>query len=272
MLYITSLNSGSNGNCFYLGNDTDAVLVDAGLSCKETERRMEGAGLSMQRVRAVFISHEHTDHIKGLMSLVNKYRLPVYASRATFEACLKTGMTSPAIHFAAGLPVAIGSMTITAFRKHHDACEPHSFIVENEGVCAGVFTDIGRCCGELKKYFSLCHAAFLEANYDDEMLENGRYPYFLKKRIRGGQGHLSNKEALDIFTKYRSRHLSHLLLSHLSADNNCPELVMRTFVPHAGRTKLVIAGRYAATPVYYITSSATAVREKKIPVQMQLWV
>jgi phosphoribosyl 1,2-cyclic phosphodiesterase len=258
-LFITSLNSGSNGNCYYIGNDMEAVLVDAGISCRETERRMRRLNLSIKNVRAVFVSHEHSDHISGISVLAAKYRLPVYITAATLEAGSmhlskwnsgdRESLVKP---FRAYEPVNIGALSITAFPKLHDACEPHSFIVEYNKIKVGVFTDIGLPCGHVIKHFSQCHAAFLEANYDEEMLERGRYPYHLKRRIRGGFGHLSNKQALQLFTDHRPAFMSHLLLAHLSKNNNSPALVENLFRPYAGNTTITVASRYNETPLYRI--------------------
>jgi phosphoribosyl 1,2-cyclic phosphodiesterase len=152
----------------------------------------------------------------------------------------------------------IGGLTITGFRKRHDAVDPISFIVEGNGVTVGVFTDIGRECERLAARFSQCHAAFLEANYCEAMLEEGHYPYNLKKRIRGGYGHLSNREALEVFMKHRGPKLSHLLLAHLSKDNNNPEVALDLFRPFAGDTHVAVASRWEESPVYQITASAAA--------------
>ncbi len=251
-LFITSLNSGSNGNCYYIGNRREAVLVDAGISCRETEKRMKRLGLSMDKVKAIFVSHEHSDHIKGIPVLAKKYQLPVYITERTL---LRGGLMLPApqvISFTAYETVCIGDLCITAFPKFHDASEPHSFVVSYHDIRVGVFTDIGRPCEHVIKNFRECHAVFLEANYDDEMLDKGNYPYYLKQRIRGGLGHLSNKQALELFTSCRSSVLSHLLLSHLSKNNNCPDLVHNLFSQHAGDTSVVVASRYEETPVYII--------------------
>ena len=115
-----------------------------------------------------------------------------------------------------------------------------------------MFTDIGEACEHVIFHFGQCHAAFLEANYDDEMLNTGRYPYHLKARIRGSKGHLSNKQALDIFTGHKPAYMSHLLLAHLSKDNNRPELVQKLFDAYADGTTIVVASRYEETAVYYI--------------------
>jgi phosphoribosyl 1,2-cyclic phosphodiesterase len=273
-LFITSLNSGSNGNCYYVGNDTEAVLVDAGISCREIEKRMKRLGLSIENVKAVFVSHEHSDHIKGLPVLVKKYQLPVYITPATMQ----NGRLSVEDHllktFKAHEPVFINGLTVTAFPKFHDASDPFSFVVSCNNICVGVFTDIGAPCRHLIKYFQQCHAAFLEANYDDEMLENGGYPVYLKNRIRGGLGHLSNKQAFELFVTYRPKFMSHLLLSHLSKNNNCPDLVQNLFNENSGNTIVTIASRYAETEVFHInhknTSEFPPVRQRVVPKSLQL--
>ncbi len=255
-LYFTSLNSGSNGNCYYIGNDEEAVLIDAGLSCRETEKRMYRLGLSMKKVKAIFISHEHGDHIRGLEVLSRKHQLPVYISSATLQHSglqLDDSLVRPLV---AGTTILIGTLLINAFLKNHDAADPHSFTVENSATCIGIFTDIGKVCDNLSTHFKRCHAAFLEANYDEVMLQNGRYPYHLKNRIRGGRGHLSNKEALDLFISCRPAYMSHLLLSHLSADNNHPDLVRDLFTGQANGTNIIVASRYQETPVYTVCGSS----------------
>jgi len=249
-IFISSIASGSNGNCYYIGNGREAILVDVGISCRETEKRMARQGLSMHQVKAIFISHEHTDHIKGLCVLANKYQLPVFMSDGTRSAC-RLAMPDRLLHPLTDLhTVSVGDLHVTSFRKYHDAAEPHSFVISSEGCTVGVFTDIGRVCERVVHYFRQCDAAFLETNYDEHMLMRGRYPYFLKNRIRGGFGHLSNTEALDLFRRYRSPKLSHLFLSHLSRDNNDPDLVYNLFNDHCGDTEIIVAGRHAETGVY----------------------
>jgi phosphoribosyl 1,2-cyclic phosphodiesterase len=142
-------------------------------------------------------------------------------------------------------------------------------------VCVGVFTDIGKPCKNLISYFKKCNAAFLEANYDEEMLHNGNYPFHLKRRISGGSGHLSNKEALQIFLTHKPEFMSHLLLAHLSKNNNSPELVQQMFQSHAGNVKIAVASRYGETEVFQILSKQTRPVDKPIkssrkPVPTQL--
>jgi phosphoribosyl 1,2-cyclic phosphodiesterase len=251
-LQITSLNSGSNGNCYYIGNDTEAVLVDAGISCRETERRMHQLGLSMKIVKAIFVSHEHSDHIRGLAGLATKYSLPVYITDHTSRCCGFPVKPEYTIHLSAHQPVSIGMLSVTAFPKFHDAADPHSFIISCNNITIGVFTDIGTPCEQVTSYFRRCHAAFLEANYDEALLENGRYPRFLKNRIRGGMGHLSNSQALDIFRLHRAPFMTHLLLAHLSKDNNDPALVQQLFDAHSNGTQIVVASRYVQSSIYTI--------------------
>ncbi|GEO04326.1 MBL fold metallo-hydrolase [Adhaeribacter aerolatus] len=255
-LFITSLNSGSNGNCYYIGNEQEAILVDAGISCRETEKRMKRLGLCMSKVKAIFISHEHSDHIRGLSVLSTKYQLPVYITPQTLHYGRLDLQQNLVMPFMADQPVQIGTLTVTAFPKFHDAADPHSFVVTCHDTKVGIFTDIGTPCDNLINHFSDCHAAFLEANYDDEMLDNGYYPYHLKRRIRSDKGHLSNAQALNLFTAYKPAHMSHLLLAHLSKNNNCPNLVSDLFTTHAAGTEVIVASRYAETPVYTIAGSA----------------
>jgi phosphoribosyl 1,2-cyclic phosphodiesterase len=252
-LFITSLNSGSNGNCYYVGNAHEAILVDAGISCREIEKRMTRIGLTMQTVKAVFISHEHIDHIRGLGSLLKKYKLPVYI---TPPALKYTRIRHDFIvSFKANEAIQVGDLSITPFVKFHDAADPYSFVVEGNGIKVGVITDAGIACKNIIHYFSQCHACFLESNYDPDMLENGSYPVQLKKRIRGGEGHLSNVQALELFIKYRSPYLSHLLLAHLSKNNNHPHIVEKLFSTHADKVNVIIASRDMETPVYTIQSN-----------------
>jgi phosphoribosyl 1,2-cyclic phosphodiesterase len=263
-VFITSLNSGSNGNCYYIGNETEAILIDAGISCREIERRMKSLGLLMTKVKAVFISHEHTDHIKGLTVLAKRHQLPVYITAPTMQQGFLRIDQHLVNTFSAHHPIAIGELIIKAFPKHHDACDPYSFTISCNNIYVGVFTDIGKPCTHLISHFKTCNAAFLETNYDDEMLDKGGYPYHLKNRIRGGKGHLSNKQALELFINYRPSHMSHLFLSHLSKHNNSPELVQELFDKHANGVQMIIAPRNAATPVYCLDNIVSKIKTRAV--------
>lgn len=272
-LYITSLNSGSNGNCYYIGNDQEAVLIDAGISCRETEIRMKRLGLAMEKIKAVFITHEHSDHINGVIVLSKKYQLPVYITEATHKKARIKLEKHLINRFKADEPVQVGALSVTAFQKFHDAQDPHSFTVSCQGVTAGIFTDLGIACKNLIHHFKQCHAAFLEANYDTEMLEKGNYPFILKQRITNGQGHLSNVQALELFNHHRPSFMSHLILSHLSKNNNDPVLVNDLFQPYANGVQVIVASRYQESPVYKIGNEGqmpAPVTQKKKNNQLQL--
>lgn len=279
MLQIASLNSGSNANCYYIGNNNEAVLIDAGLSCRETERRMKASGLEMDKIKAIFISHEHSDHISGLSGLSKKYKLPVYITDSTLRNCPTPVDKDNCFSFEHSKPVSIGGLNILPFTKSHDADDPHSFIVTDNGVNIGIITDIGYACKQVLHYFSQCHAVFLESNYCPDLLANGSYPYHLQRRISSDEGHLSNAQALELFQHYRSPFLRLLILSHLSKNNNRPGLVQQLFSQYAGETEIFVASRYEASPVFSVsgkphlvslTNKPAVLRSRKMQHELQL--
>ncbi|MBS1543670.1 MAG: MBL fold metallo-hydrolase [Bacteroidetes bacterium] len=251
-LFVASLNSGSNGNCYYAGTLEDAVLIDAGISCRETERRMKRLGLSMKKVRALLVTHEHADHIAGVERISRKYELPVYITSETLQQSRVKSPRELPKHFTSYESFQFGSVSGTAIPKAHDAADPHSFVIQSDTVKVGIFTDTGWACEHIRSHFSQCHAAFLESNYDTNMLENGGYPQVLKDRIRGGKGHLSNAEALQLFMQHRPPHMTHLFLSHLSENNNSIRLARGLFESVAGHTKIIVASRKKETKLYHI--------------------
>jgi phosphoribosyl 1,2-cyclic phosphodiesterase len=268
-LTLASLNSGSNGNCYYIGNDREAVLIDAGISCRETERRLRKLGLSIEKVKAIFITHEHNDHISGLHKLIKRHSIPVYVSLGTRQNVSLEWSMKLSHSFSTYQPVTIGGLSITALPKFHDAADPHSFLITHQNITVGVFTDMGRVCKHLINNFKQCHAAILESNYDEEMLEAGDYPLHLKDRIRGGLGHISNRQALQLFMEHRPEFMSHLLLGHLSHHNNKPSIVANMFNAVAGNTKIVIASRYSETEVFQINSGPA--KPRIVAEQLQLF-
>jgi phosphoribosyl 1,2-cyclic phosphodiesterase len=252
-LHLVSLNSGSNGNSYYVGNEEHGVLIDAGISCKTLEYRMKSLNLPIHRIRGVFITHEHGDHIGGLSTLAFRHHIPVYASEGTIKELGSFKDKIPPFVIQPETPVILEDLTITGFKKYHDAADPLSFIVSHSDKHIGIFTDIGTACTNLRKYFSICHAVLLESNYDEEMLQNGKYPEFLKSRIRGDNGHLSNSQALELFLSCKADHLEYLCLGHLSKENNHPDLVRELFEKHAKGIKIEIANRYGITEPYFLT-------------------
>ena len=219
--------------------------------------------MKIDTVKAVFISHEHGDHIRGVEGIATKHKLPIYITAATLHHGRLRVPEKQIKTFKAFKPVSIGELSIQAFPKLHDASDPHSFLITGNGVTIGVFTDIGAPCENVVSHFKQCHAAFLETNYDDIMLESGSYPVYLKNRIRGDHGHLSNLQALELFTKHKPGFMSHLFLSHLSKDNNDPELALKLFKKVAGKTEIVVASRYNETDVYHIQNGLHPVAKKQ---------
>jgi len=265
-LFVASLNSGSNGNCYYIGDMDSAVLIDCGISCKETERRMKRLGLSMKKVKAIFITHEHSDHIFGLQTISKKHNIPVYLSLGTRKSFNPKVREDLIHHFEAHKTIQCDNISVIPFSKPHDAADPFSMIVQNESVKVGVFTDIGTASEDVINYFKQCQAAFLESNYDEAMLMNGSYPWVLKQRIRGDNGHLSNDQALKLFLDHRPEFMTHLFLSHLSQHNNSPKLAKSLFDKVADGVKIVVAPRDKETPLYYIRAEG---KKKAISLKQQ---
>lgn len=274
-LTIASINSGSNGNCYYVGNRNEAVLIDAGISLKETEQRMRNLNLAIENVKALFISHEHIDHIRGVAQLSKKYFIPVYIKPLAYKHSGLRIAPEFMHNFNCNEKISIGNLQVTAFDKHHDAHDPVSFVVEHNGIKAGVITDIGIACKRVIHYFKQCHACFLESNYDEQMLEDGGYPQRLKNRISGGNGHLSNSQALELFVKHKPKHMSHLLLSHLSKNNNHPGLVHELFLKNADEINIIVASRDEESSVFEIAGEVrrelVTLAMKKEMVQLNLF-
>ncbi|MFB6318293.1 MBL fold metallo-hydrolase [Saccharicrinis sp. FJH54] len=250
MVEICAIASGSNGNCYYVGNGTDAVLVDVGISRKQVLLRMEAMGLDKHKVRAIFISHEHADHMRGVKVLSKVLDIPVYLTKKTYESSWNPNRPGKYAFFEPDQPVSIGSVTVHPFLKNHDAIEPCSFRIEINGKQVGVFTDIGEPCDNMISHFKQCDAMFLETNYDEEMLWNGPYPYYLKQRVASSNGHLSNFQALTLLQEHAGSNLNHVLLSHLSQENNTPELAVKTFEKVNARYNIQLTSRVEASKVF----------------------
>ena len=201
---ICALASGSNGNAYYIEHQGEAILVDAGISRRQLLQRMKEKKLSISLLKGVFISHEHADHIRGFRVLCDMQKIPGYISNETMHNCRKEWLPAMLEIFHPGESLKLGNFNIHCFAKSHDAADPCSFRIEAGGINIGVMTDIGVSCENLKQHLSLCHAVFLESNYDEQLLQNGNYPYYLKQRVASNQGHLSNAQAV-IFTPSYSR-------------------------------------------------------------------
>lgn len=253
-LFVTALNSGSNGNCYYVGNQKEAVLIDVGISCREVERRLNRLKLPLENVKALFISHEHSDHCRGIKVFSKKHNLPVYLTKGTLERTDLDPDNPLVQELLTNQPVIIGNLSVTAFPKFHDANDPQSFVVKYNDICVGVLTDIGAPCEHVIKHFKCCHAVFLETNYDTQMLATGNYPYHLKRRVSSDRGHLSNQQALDLFLEHKPDFMSHIFLSHISKDNNDLSLLYNLFHAHAKDVKVVLTSRTSEIDVFKISS------------------
>ncbi len=250
MLEICAIASGSNGNCYYIGNETDAVLIDAGISFKQIILRLYERKLNPSKIKAVFISHEHNDHISGARVLGKRLRVPVYMTARTWYGAYKNQRPDNPSFFEPGDSVYAGSFQVHSFLKNHDASEPCSFRVQHNNKNVGVFTDIGEPCENLKSHLQQCQCVFLETNYDESMLWNGGYPWFLKKRIASANGHLSNDQAFHLLNLHAGEDLECVFLSHLSKENNTPEIALQTMQPLYSKFKIRLTSRYEASEVY----------------------
>lgn len=252
MVELCAIASGSNGNCYYIGNNRDAVLVDAGISARLILARMKKQSLDPSRVKAIFITHEHSDHAMGARVLSRKLHIPVFVTSRTFVGMYPNHKPLAPRFFVPGQEIQVGSFLIHTFLKNHDAAEPCSFRIEHDGIHVGVFTDIGSPCDTVRKHFEMCHALFLETNYDDTMLREGRYPWSLKQRILSDHGHLSNDQAFELLKNHSGSQLEVVFLSHLSAENNTPEKAISRFEELKEKYKIHLTSRHAPADVFLL--------------------
>ena len=249
MVEICAIASGSNGNCYYIGNEKSAILVDAGIYYSRVVERFESAGLSLDKVKAVFISHEHHDHMVGLKVLSKKQSIPGVFSQKTYAALHKKIKPEFFSYFEENKAYEIDDIKVVPFAKQHDAADPFSFVVEIEGKTIGVMTDLGIVTEDVGEQIAKCQALFLETNYDERLLVTSSYPFYLKQRITSNVGHLSNHQAKEAVLKYGNENLSHIFLSHISAENNEPEIVAELFEEIGERSEIIVTSRHRASKV-----------------------
>ena len=223
------LASGSSGNCTYIGSDSTGLLIDAGLSGRETQKRLAQLGLDLSRIRAVCVSHEHGDHTAGLRVLNRRHGIPLYVNSATRDAlCRDDGAEQLAWHvFQSGAPFTVGDLEVEPFTVPHDAADPVGFIVRAGDLRIGIATDIGMITERVVDALSGCQVLAIEANHDEDLLEAAERPWQLKRRVKGRLGHLSNEHAADMVARVAGPHLQHVFLVHLSADCNRPNLALQ---------------------------------------------
>lgn len=228
---VCVLASGSKGNAIYVSDGHSAILVDAGLSGREIERRLSSRGLRVENLSALVLSHEHADHVQGVGVLSRRYRLPVYSTRKTAEAAYRLGKVAKTVYFECGSTFRIADLEIHPFSLSHDAEDPVGFTIRSNGLKLGIVTDLGVVTSMVREHLKGCHALILEANHDDDMLLNGPYPWPLKQRIRSRVGHLSNTDSSTLLGELLHDRLQHVILAHLSEVNNTPEEALRTVAP-----------------------------------------
>jgi len=222
------LSSGSRGNSCYLETGSARILVDAGLSGIEIERRLGAVGVSPQSLDAILVTHEHTDQIKGVGVLARRYKLPVYANSETLLSAQKAlGKLPEVISIETGDTLKIKTLSVETFTKCHDAADPMGLVFRDNGIKIGLVTDMGRSTRLAEDRLRTCNALILEFNYDPTMLSEGPYPLDLKRRIHGAEGHLSNQQAGELLEAVSHEDLKWLVLAHLSETNNHADKALR---------------------------------------------
>ncbi len=253
---VISLQSGSNGNCIYVEANHVRLLFDAGISGRQAELRLAAHGRDICDVHALLITHDHRDHIRCAGVFHRKFGLPVYATRRTLEAANMyhdLGPMTEVVHFQAGDGLLFDQVCVEAIPTPHDGADGVAFVVDDGRHRLGILTDLGHVFDGLEDVVRSLDAVVLESNYDPVMLAQGSYPDFLKERIRGPGGHLSNDESADLLSCAGSRRLRWACLAHLSAENNTPELALDVHRRVLGYgLPLYVASRYEVGQVLEI--------------------
>lgn len=231
MIKFCSLYSGSSGNSIFISTGNTKLLIDAGLSGKRITEALHSIGEDPSELCAILVSHEHSDHIKGAGILSKRFNIPVYANEGTWDAMrdsIKQVSSANCCYFANNSEFEVGDFCVKAFRTPHDAADPvgFNFFASNKKVT--VATDLGHINNELLDFFDKSDLILVESNHDVEMLRIGPYPWYLKKRILGETGHLSNDSAAELIVNLVERGTERFLLGHLSKENNFPELAYQT--------------------------------------------
>ena len=228
-----SIGSGSSGNAYYLGTETDAILIDAGVGIRSIKKGLKERGISMEMIRAVFVTHDHADHIKAVGHLGEKHGIPIYATKEVHEGinknfCVTEKLSTSVNYVVKEVPQVIADFKVTPFEVPHDGTDNVGYCVEVGGKVFSFLTDLGEITQTAAKYIKLANYLIIEANYDQEMLRMGPYPLHLRERISCRTGHMSNQDTAAFLSKNYDLHLKYIFLCHLSKDNNHPELALKT--------------------------------------------
>ena len=252
---VISLQSGSNGNCIYVETDGVKLLIDAGISANDVQGRLAQHGRDATAVDAVLISHDHIDHCRNMGILNRTFGLPIYATAKTFEAAKRfaLGEIGDLRYFAAGEKIQFGKVVVETIPTPHDGADGVVFVVDDGKHRMGILTDLGHVFPCLADVIASLDAVLLESNYDPDMLANASRPEWLKERIAGPGGHISNCEAAGLLLASASKRMKWACLGHLSQDTNTPELALETHRKILGdRLPLFLATRYEASEVMEI--------------------
>lgn len=229
------LASGSRGNCAFVASASTRILVDAGISCRETFRRMRVLGEDPQALSAILITHEHSDHVYGLATLAKKLRIPIFMTGATHSAWSRAQRNEkgerPHLEkferFESGHRFLVGDIEVQPFTIPHDAADPVGFTFRVEGTKVSVATDLGYLPANVRDHLRGSDILVMESNHDVEMLRGGSYPWSVKQRVASNLGHLSNTKLADFFTGDYDNSAAFVVLAHLSEENNHPEIARR---------------------------------------------
>jgi len=259
-LKFLSIASGSSGNCYYLGADDYGILFDAGVSSRTIKKALKDNNIELDRIMAVFVTHDHTDHIKFIGTLGEKYGIPVYTTEGVHKGIDASPMVEHKLTVSRRIlekevPVMIKDFKITAFDVPHDSSDCVGYLVAYKDQHWVLATDVGQITEKVGSYVKTANHLVIEANYDREMLDNGKYPEFLKERIKGEKGHLSNKETADFLSANFDLHLKNIWLCHLSKDNNHPELAFKTLEMSLGEYGIRIGADVNVYPLKRTTPS-----------------
>ena len=249
---IISLQSGSKGNCIYVETAEVQLLFDAGISGKRAEARLAEHGRDIRQIKTVIISHEHADHISSMGIFHRKFGITPCITRKTLAAADRTrlGRIDRLSHFAVGEEIVFGSTRVYTYATDHDAADGTVFVVDDGRRRFGLFTDLGTVFSPLADLLPTLDAVLLESNYDPVMLKDGPYPPYLKRRIVGPHGHISNEEAARLLLNCDPKRLQWCCLGHLSENNNCPSVAMKTHRKILGKTfPLCVATQQGASPL-----------------------
>ncbi len=220
---ICPLASGSRGNSIFISSPDTALLIDAGLSGKEVQRRLDLVGEDPEKLSAIIITHEHSDHIRGAGILSRRFKIPVYITPNTYAACQGLGKIDLLRFFECGSPFEIGTIGVNPFSVSHDARDPVGLTLTFQEKKIGIATDLGIVTNLVREHLKNSTALYLESNHDPEMLTNGPYPWHLKQRIKSRMGHLSNVDTRNLVSELLHQDLKHIILAHLSDENNHPK-------------------------------------------------